>query len=293
MGGAILVPTCSSEQGRRHVWHRTSAWYPVGILTNPYGRMNRPCMREEALESRRARVVMSFVLLMFGAAVGSNCLAQAPAPLRTTSPASTASTTPASSAPASAPAIAVTEIAIEAESALSRVRQLESDSRIDDLADSVATELPRLVKDADSGASEVRGVLSKHPSPDTLRTLDEAWVDLQERASSMARELTQRAAQLDSTLGALARLNETWRQTIESATALSAPEEILRRAKAVVARPSVSAPCVRPPLERGELPHSGWARAERVYAGGPPDHIAPIRLCALALGSQGCGRPQN
>jgi potassium efflux system protein len=208
--------------------------YPVGILTNPYGRMNRPCMREEALESWRARVVMSFVLLMLGAAVGSDCLAQAPAPLRTTSPASTASTTTASSAPASAPAIAVTEIAIEAESALSRVRQLESDSRIDDLADSVATELPRLVKDADSGASEVRGVLSKHPSPDTLRTLDEAWVDLQERASSIARELTQRAAQLDSTLGALARLNETWQQTIESATALSAPEEILRRAKAVV-----------------------------------------------------------
>jgi potassium efflux system protein len=135
--------------------------------------------------------------------------------------------------PPSPQAIPITDIAVQAEIALSRVRQLENRSRIDDLIETASEEIPMLARDTSYRLAETRQLLTMNTPLETIRTLEEEWRDIETRSSALTHDLTRAALQLDRDIAELDALGATWDATGKAAAQAGAPPEVLDRVRAV------------------------------------------------------------
>jgi len=87
----------------------------------------------------------------------------------------------------------------------------------------LATELDRTMR-----------VLRAQPTLETLQTEEQSWQRRQIEMGRWMGLLTQRAMQLQASLGRLADLQKMWNQTLDSARATQAPEAILQQISAVL-----------------------------------------------------------
>ncbi|MEN3294313.1 MAG: potassium-dependent mechanosensitive channel [Burkholderiales bacterium] len=135
--------------------------------------------------------------------------------------------------PAGPQAIPITDIAVQAEIALVRVRQLENRSRIDDLIETASEDIPMLARDTSYRLAEMRQLLTRNTALETIRTLEEEWRDIETRASALTHDLTRAALQLDRDIAELDALAATWDATGKAASQAGAPPEVLDRVRAV------------------------------------------------------------
>lgn len=136
-------------------------------------------------------------------------------------------------APAVPQSISVADIAVKAETALSRVRQMENKSRIDDLIETANDDIPVMTRDTSYRTREMRQQLTRNPPLETIRSLEDEWREIELRATSLTRELTRAALQLDRDIGELEAMEATWAATHKAAMEAAAPSEVLDRVQDV------------------------------------------------------------
>jgi potassium efflux system protein len=148
----------------------------------------------------------------------------APAPAEKTAPA-TAPTVPQ--------AIPIPDIAVQAETALARLRQLEDRSRIDEVIQTASDEIPLLERDASYRVREMRQYLSRNAPLETIRSQEQEWREIESRASSITRDLTRAALRIDRDIQELETLGAVWDATSKAATEAGAPAAVLERVQDV------------------------------------------------------------
>ncbi|MES2537560.1 MAG: mechanosensitive ion channel domain-containing protein [Pseudomonadota bacterium] len=142
------------------------------------------------------------------------------------------SQTPENAAPAAAAdkqTILVPDIAAQAETAISRVRQLENRSRIDEVIDTAAEDIPALEREISYRVRELRQILANNSALETIRNRQKEWSDIELRATSITRDLTRAALRLDHDIQELEALAATWEATSKTAKEAGAPQVMLER----------------------------------------------------------------
>lgn len=180
-----------------------------------------------ALKARK-RLLLILVLTI---AQGGSAFSQIPKPL-VPAPAASDKTAPVQS-PAIPQSISVADIVVQAETALSRVRQIENKIRIDDLIETANDAIPTMTRDASYRTREMRQQLTRNPSLETIRGLEDEWREIELRAAALTRELTRAALQLDRDIGELDAMDATWTATQKTAVEAAAPREVLERVQDV------------------------------------------------------------
>jgi potassium efflux system protein len=177
------------------------------------------------------RFVLSIIVLAL--CHGGAAFSQVPKPLIPTLPKPAAADKATPEKPAPPQVIQMADIAVQAETALSRVRQLENRSRIDDVIETASQEIPVLERDTAFRSWEMRHLLTRNAPLETIRSLEEGWREIEIRTSALTRELTRAATQLDRDVAELDALGATWNATSKAAMQAGAPPEVLDRVKAV------------------------------------------------------------
>lgn len=182
---------------------------------------------EHALKARKQLLLILALVLV----QGGPAFSQIPKPA-ISAPAANDKTTPAQS-PAIPQSISVADIVVQAEVALSRVRQIENKSRIDDLIETADDAIPAMTRDTSYRTREMRQQLTRNPSLETIRGLEDEWREIELRAAALTRELTRAALQLDRDIGELDAMDATWSSTQKTAVEAAAPREVLERVQDV------------------------------------------------------------
>lgn len=198
--------------------------------------MHRHGLQPAPTSARFPRFIVSLALLMaFCFLANGAAWGQAAPPLIAppAAPASAAKDAPA--APPEVQGIAVADIAVQAEEALLRVRQLENRTDAAGLIETVKTDIPALSRAIMIRTSEMRRVLLQKTSLSAIRDLEAEWRDLETRTSGITEELTQVALRLDADLAALDKLDAQWNATKDAAVKEEAPEAIIKRIGEVTA----------------------------------------------------------
>ena len=131
--------------------------------------------------------------------------------------------------------IPLAEIAIEAESALARVRDLASESEADPATESAAARLPAVTREIDVRQRETRKVITQRPSLEILGTLQADWRRQRRVLSSWTRDLATRVQRIEESIGQIDALAKMWSETLVAAEASKAPPEVLQRIETVMA----------------------------------------------------------
>ncbi len=130
-------------------------------------------------------------------------------------------------------AIALPDVAAQAEATAAQLRQLESRNRVDDLIDSAAAELPVLSRDLAYRAREMQPLLSRNSTLEAIRNQEQSWRDIELRAAAITQDLTRGALQLDDDFKELEKLESTWDATTKAAVEAKAPPAILERTQEI------------------------------------------------------------
>ena len=136
---------------------------------------------------------------------------------------------PSESNTAAAAAIPLAEIAIEAESALARVRDLQSETEADPATESAAARLPALTREIDVRQRETRKVVAQRPSLEILGNLQADWRRQRRMLSSWTRDLATRVQSIEESIAQIDALAKIWSETQAAAAASKAPPEVLQR----------------------------------------------------------------
>jgi potassium-dependent mechanosensitive channel len=136
--------------------------------------------------------------------------------------------------PSSPMPIPVSEVATEAESALTRMRDLKADLSSDQTMEIVAQQLPVLTRDLDARLSESQKIVAQKPSIEMLSSLEADWLPLQRNMGDWARYLTSRISRLERAMAQLDELDKTWQQTLAVAKGSNTPLETVQRIEAVI-----------------------------------------------------------
>lgn len=162
-----------------------------------------------------------------------NALAQIPP-----KPPAAALPAPAPAAPPKAPEappapepVAISDIAIQAESALAEVRQLENRARIEDVIQTASDRLPLLERETGYRVQMARRLNRAAFSLESIQNLEEELRDIELRTAPLRRDLTRTALQNDRDLKELERLEAVWNATTKAAAEAAAPPDVLDRAR--------------------------------------------------------------
>lgn len=176
-----------------------------------------------------------FLLLALGVSATGASLAQATPPFaaaaaKLVKPATPAAPTGTAQAAPGAPppaAIAISDIAIQAEEAHARLHDFEQENQSDQTTQSVADELDRLTRETSARIAEARRLLNTRPSLDTVRALEPGWSAVSSNITALVEELTQRASSLDHRMDQITRMAQIWDATHTAASAALAPSAVL------------------------------------------------------------------
>src|SRR4030095_10964927 len=129
--------------------------------------------------------------------------------------------------------IPLSDVATEAESVITTLREIESDLSFDRSTDVIAQQLPALTKEIDDRLRESRKILVQNPSIEILRGLEGEWQRLRRELSELNRALTRRVSDLERYIAQLDQLGKIWDATFAAAKEANAPAELLDRIRNV------------------------------------------------------------
>jgi potassium efflux system protein len=132
-------------------------------------------------------------------------------------------------------AIPLTDVATEAESVTTALRDIQSDLSLDQSTDTiVAKQLPGLTREIDSRLRESRNILVQNPSIEILLSLESEWRRLRSELAELNSALTERINDLERYVVQLDQLGKTWDETFAVAKKANAPAEILDRIQNII-----------------------------------------------------------
>jgi potassium-dependent mechanosensitive channel len=137
--------------------------------------------------------------------------------------------------PAGPSTIPLGEVAAEAESVSTRLRDLQADLSSDRTADEVAEQLPALAREIEARRRESAKIIAQKPALEMLDNLEADWRPLRRILAGWTRTLTSHVSRLERQLTQLDELEKTWQQTLDSAKESKAPPDIIKRIEAVIA----------------------------------------------------------
>jgi small-conductance mechanosensitive channel len=144
------------------------------------------------------------------------------------------SASPAKPTPALTP-VPLAKVPLEAQSTLASLQEIEANMSSDQSSwESMARTLLEFKNEIDARAAEDRRLLTSSPSLEVLFPLKIAWQSLGVRLSVLARELGQRATNLEEQLGSLDKLNKSWQATLLTAKQPETPPPVLQSVQNVV-----------------------------------------------------------
>src|SRR6185369_3353672 len=130
--------------------------------------------------------------------------------------------------------IPLADVAAQAETVLSRLRDLETTLNSDRVVETVTADLPALAREIDVRLPETRKITAQRPSLEMLSRMDMDWRRLREHLSDGSRAVGGRIARLEQELTQLDEMSQTWQRTLQAADETHAPPEILRRIEAII-----------------------------------------------------------
>ena len=145
-----------------------------------------------------------------------------------------AETAPSEKAEKAPAPIPLTDVASEAESVMSALRDIQTDLSSDGTTQTVARQLPRLTREIDGRLRESRKILGQSPSIETLLGLEGEWLRLRRELAELNAALTGRVDDLERYLAQIDQFTRVWNATLAAAKEEIAPLEILERIDAVM-----------------------------------------------------------
>jgi small-conductance mechanosensitive channel len=130
--------------------------------------------------------------------------------------------------------IAVHEIAAQAESVKTFLREIEEQAFPSAAVEEFAKALPELRKRGSELAAESKASLTETPSFDTLSALQNRWKALQGELQQVDGVLSKRAEELETAMLQLDELQALWKLSRDEAKAAKAPETLLKRTQEVL-----------------------------------------------------------
>jgi Mechanosensitive ion channel len=125
-------------------------------------------------------------------------------------------------------AIPLAEAATEAESASTRLREMQADLSSDRTTEAATEELPVLTREIDAQRRDSANIIAQRPSFEMLDNLEADWHPLRRNLAGWTRDLTSRVSQLEKQIAQLDELDKTWQLTFDAATNSHAPPDLLR-----------------------------------------------------------------
>jgi potassium efflux system protein len=178
------------------------------------------------LISTDRRPVFSLVILLFCALLFGNQLAFCGEP--------SAPPAPSEEKQPSPEPIPLVEVPAEAETALSRIRDIQNDLAADRTSENVSQQIPALTREIDARMRETRNIVGQRPTVEILGTLQAEWQRLRREVLAFNGELSGRATDLERDLDENDQLQRMWTETLNAATSSNAPPEVVRRIAEVV-----------------------------------------------------------
>jgi potassium-dependent mechanosensitive channel len=148
---------------------------------------------------------------------------------------STASVQQPSASPAQTTPIPITNVALEGQSALTSLQEIDASvAKVQSGTDAITAALSNLTSEIDPGMAEDMRLLKASPSLDLLYRMKLTWEDLDGNLSALARELTQSAKSLEEDLVRLDQLDRTWQATLQAAKESATPLPALQNLQGIV-----------------------------------------------------------
>jgi hypothetical protein len=186
-------------------------------------------------------------------------------------------TAPAVQASAAIPVAEVTSRAAEVSNFL---RTLYTQFAPSPEIEKILNELPEVSARLSTELDRTMRVLRAQPTLVMLQTEEQAWQRRQIEMGRWMGLLTQRAMQLQASLGRLADLQKMWNQTLDSARATQAPEGILQQISAVL--PAIEAAQITMQTQRsGMLELQGRVGKELALCGTALAEISQAQQTAV------------
>ena len=186
-------------------------------------------------------------------------------------------TAPAVQASAAIPVAEVTSRAAEVSNFL---RTLYTQFAPSPEIEKILNELPEVSARLSTELDRTMRVLREQPTLVMLQTEEQAWQRRQIEMGRWMGLLTQRAMQLQASLGRLADLQKMWNQTLDSARATQAPEGILQQISAVL--PAIEAAQITMQTQRsGMLELQGRVGKELALCGTALAEISQAQQTAV------------
>jgi potassium-dependent mechanosensitive channel len=125
--------------------------------------------------------------------------------------------------------IPIADIAVQSETALLNIRQLQSEAAASNIDLITEEDLEALSRAVAIRSVEMRRLLIQNSSVDAIRDLERSWMELEKRSGTITGDLTQSALELDKDLAELEKIEGTWIATRTAAEAETAPAAIISR----------------------------------------------------------------
>ena len=123
----------------------------------------------------------------------------------------------------------------EAETTLSRIRDIQNDVASDRTSESISQQIPALTREIDARMRETRSIVGQRPAIEILGTLRAEWQRLRRELSAFNHDLSGRATYLERDIEEIDRAHGVWTQTLDAAASSDAPAEVVRRIREVIA----------------------------------------------------------
>ena len=131
--------------------------------------------------------------------------------------------------------IPLVEVPAEAETTLSRIRDIQNDVASDRTSESISQQIPALTREIDARMRETRSIVGQRPAIEILGTLRAEWQRLRRELSAFNHDLSGRATYLERDIEEIDRVHGVWTQTLDAAASSDAPAEVVRRIREVIA----------------------------------------------------------
>ena len=132
------------------------------------------------------------------------------------------------------PAIALVEIASEAEATLSNVQGIQAGLSTEESIWSTEQNVSILSRELTARLEEDARIISRAPSLGSLRRLDREWRNLGEELANCNRALTKQATRVETDLAKVSQWQQRWELTRNSPASTNLPPEVQQRIETVL-----------------------------------------------------------
>jgi potassium-dependent mechanosensitive channel len=196
------------------------------------GRILSRARTQLACAGRSTRRSLGCFLAAAALAIASIAHGQPEPTTPSTSKPNSVSSQPDALAPAAIPLV---EVAVDAESASARVRDVQTALAADHTTETVAKQLPLMTREIDARLRENRNIVAQRPSIEMLGNLEAGWWRLGRNLYGWTWDLTRRATKLEEQIAEMDEIAGRWERTLELSRNSEAPPEVVQRIRTVIA----------------------------------------------------------